>query len=317
MSGISINSTSASAVALLTGSTSALERTNRAMSTGKDVSTASDNAAYWAIAKEMSSATSSMSTAVDANALAQATADAAALGTEQATNIASQIRDKLILAKSLDGAGREKVNVEISQLKEQLSSVAEASSFNGQNWLSTSATETPGTTSLVAGVVDNGEGTSVETLDFDTNGTNLVAKGDANDGVLTKDYSGTTPKGTPYSYHLLEANSATPAAGQEIALSAATTNDEIDGMIGAMDQMSSALISSGARLGATMNRLDSSEDFMRNLKDVVEKGISKMVDADMEETATRMAAQKAQVQLQTIGLNIANQSSQQMLTLFM
>ncbi len=317
MSGVSINATAASAVALLTGSTSALERTNKVVASGKDVNSAQDNAAYWSIAKSMSSNSSSMSAAMDASALAQATADTATLGMEQATGLVSQIRDKLILAKTVTGGQRDAVNAEISQLKEQLSTVAEASSFSGQNWLSTSAAQKPGTTSLVAGVSSNEDSSiNVETLDFDTNSTNLVAKGDAADGLLTKSYSGTTKTGAAYDYHLLDAGSTTPASGNEIAVSATTTSDELDGMIAAADSMLSSMTDAGAKLGATNSRLASNSDFMQKMQDVVDRSVGKLVDANMEEQAVNLAAQQVQVQLQTAALNIANQNPQNLLTLF-
>lgn len=317
MSGVSINATSASAVALLTGSTSALERTNKIVAAGKDVNSAEDNAAYWSIATSMSSNSSSMSAAMDASGLAQATADTAALGMDQATNLVSQIRDKLILAKSVSGTQRDAVNAEISQLKEQLSSVADSTSFSGQNWLSTGASEKPGNTSLVAGVSTNDDSSiNVDTLDFDTNTTNLVAKGDAADGLLTKSYSGTTKNGAAYDYHLLDAGSTTPASGSEISVSASTTNDELDGMIAAADSMLSAMTDAGAKLGATQSRISSNTEFMQKMQDVTDRSIGRLVDANMEEQAVKLAAQKVQVQLQTSALNIANQQSQNTLMLF-
>ncbi|MCO6185439.1 flagellin [Rhizobium sp. L1K21] len=317
MSGISINATAASAVALLTGSTSALERTNKVVASGKEVNAAQDNAAYWSIAKSMSSNSTSMSAAMDASGLAQATADTAALGMEQATNLVSDIRNKLILAKSVSGTQRDAVNAEISQLKEQLSSVSESTSFSGQNWLSTGAAEKPGTTSLVAGVSANEDSSiNVETLDFDTNTTNLVAKGDAADGLLTKSYTGTTPAGNAYDYKLLDAGSTTPSSGQEISVSANTTNDELDGMISAMDGMLSSMTDAGAKLGATQSRITMNTDFMQRMQDVTDRSVARLVDANMEEQAVNMAAQKVQVQLQTTALNIANQQPQNMLMLF-
>ncbi len=317
MSGVSFNATAASAVALLTGSTSALERTNKVVSTGKDVNSAADNAAYWSIAKSMSGNSTSMSAAMDASALAEATADTATLGMEQATGLVSQIRDKLILAKSVSGTQRDAVNAEITQLKEQLSTVAEASGFSGQNWLSSDAGSKPGTTSLVAGISANDDSSiDVETLDFDTATTNLVAKGDAQDGILTRSYTGTTPAGTPYDYKMLDVGSSTPSTGTEIAVSAATSQDELDGMISAADSMLSAMTDAGAKLGATSSRLSNNSEFMQKMQDVVDRSIGKLVDANMEEEAVNLAARKAQVELQTIGLNIANQQSQHILQLF-
>ncbi len=109
MSGVSYNSSAAGALALLTGSTQALENQQRVMSTGKKINTASDNAAYWSISKAMNSTGMSMSAAADASELGAATADAASLGMSKATDIVQDIQTKLIMAKAV-GADKSALN---------------------------------------------------------------------------------------------------------------------------------------------------------------------------------------------------------------
>ncbi|MBC7310966.1 MAG: flagellar hook associated protein, partial [Rhizobium sp.] len=214
---------------------------------------------------------------------------------------------------------RSAVNAEITQLKAQLGTIAQSSSFNGQNWLNLEAGQQPKVQSMVASVTSNGDGdVSVNVIDFDTAKSTLISGEDAQDGLLTQSYSGTTRSGVAYDYHLLDANSAVPVAAtsKEIAVSDTTTRDEFDGMISAMNTMMTNMIDASASLGATRSRIASSTEFVQDLQDITEIGIGRLVDADMEEESAKLSAQKVQQQLQTIGLNIANNSMGATLKLF-
>ncbi|MCQ2003591.1 flagellin [Rhizobium sp. NRK18] len=311
------NSTAASALSLLTGSNKALANTITKVASGKEVNSASDNAAYWAIATDMDSQGSALSSAQDATAFASATVDTARLGMQAATDIVTQIQSKLILAKSLSGSAKDAVGAEIDQLKQQLGTVAESTSFAGQNWLSTDAGSAPQTQSLVASATaDSKGGIKIGTIDYDTAKSNLIAAGDAEDGLLTRSYSGTTGSGAAYDYHLIDANSTVGTTGSEISVNSSTTSSDLDGMIAATNSMLKDMTSAGASLGATSNRISSSSDFLQNLQDTIKKGIGRLVDANMEEQAVNLSAQKVQQQLQTIGLNIVNNQSKNLLSLF-
>ena len=314
MSSISYNQSAASALLLLTGSAKALERNTIQVATGRNVNTASDNAAYWSIATSMRSTGMSLSAVEDASGLAAAMTDTASLGMEAATGLVSEIKAKLILARS-PGVDRDAINAEISQLKEQLGTVAESSSFNGENWLRSAGT--PGVKSLLASASTNPDGTTgLNTIDFDTASTTLASSGDAADGFLTKAYSGTTDNGTAYEYYLLDTGSQSSATASEIKISNSTTEDELDGMISATDSMLSSLTSAGAKLGSTSSRISANTEFLSKLQNAIDRGVGRLVDANMEESAVKLAATKVQQQLQTIGLSIVNEQSKRILDLF-
>ncbi|MCJ9670280.1 MULTISPECIES: flagellin [unclassified Neorhizobium] len=314
MSSISYNQSAASALLLLTGSAKALERNTVQVATGRNVNTASDNAAYWSIATSMRSTGMSLSAVEDASGLAAAMTDTASLGMEAATGLVSEIKAKLILARS-PGVDRDAINAEIGQLKDQLGMVAESSSFNGENWLSSAGT--PSVKSLLASPSTNQDGTTaLNTIDFDTASTTLVGSGDAADGLLTKAYSGTTDNGTAYEYYLLDTGSQGSATASEIKISNSTTEDELDGMISATDSMLSSLTSAGAKLGSTSSRISANTEFLSKLQNAIDRGVGRLVDANMEESAVKLAATKVQQQLQTIGLSIVNEQSKRILDLF-
>ncbi|MCY1668202.1 flagellin N-terminal helical domain-containing protein [Rhizobium sp. SL86] len=314
----SVNSTAASALSLLGGTTRALSESTTRVASGREVQSASDNAAYWSIATTMKSTNLSLSSAEDAQAFSAAIADTAAVGMAHASEIMSEIQSKLILAKT-PGVDKDVLNSEITQLKEQLGTVVDSSSFNGQNWLKTSASESPKMESMVGSVTSNARGdVSVNVINFDRSQSNLVAEGDASDGLLTRSYSGITKSGSAYDYYLLDAGSTTPAGGsaREIGLSSTTTDDEIDGMISAMNSMMKGMTDGGATIGATSSRIDTNADFLANLQDVTQIGIGTMVDANLEEESARLASLSVQQQLQTIGLNITNTSMAASLKIF-
>ncbi|MBB4955236.1 flagellin [Agrobacterium vitis] len=315
----SVNATSSSALSLLTGTSKAYESTQVRVATGKKVDDAADNAAYWSIATTMKSDNLSLSSAEDATGMSAAIADTAALGVEQATSIVSDIQSKLILSKAV-GANKDAINSEITQLKSQLTTIADSSSFNGENWLKLGASETPKVTSMVSSVgTDSSGNLAVNVTNFDTAKSVLTSQNDANDGILTRTYTSISTNGTANDYYLLNAGSQTPpaATAKEIALSNDTTNDEIDGMIAATSTMLYGLTNAGAEIGATQSRISASTDFLKDLQDVNTISIGRLTDADMEEEATKLSSQKVQTELQTIGLNIANSQQRSITQLFM
>ncbi|NKN38361.1 flagellar hook associated protein [Agrobacterium sp. a22-2] len=318
MVSVSLNSTSASALSLLTGSTKALEATQTKVASGRKVDEAADNAAYWSIATTMKSGSLSLSSAEDATGLSAAIADTAALGMEAATSIVSDIQAKLVMAKAV-GADKTAINTEISQLKEQLGTIASSSSFNGQNWLNLSEGQAPKVTSMVSSVTTDSSGDlSVNVIDFDTAQSALVSKENASDGVFTRSYFGLTSSGSTYEYYLLDADSAVPASAtaSEIAIDDNTSSSELNGMIAAVSTMLADMTDAGAAIGATKSRISAGTEFLQDLQDITDIGIGRLVDADLEEEAANLSAQRVQQQLQTIGLNIANNQPKSLMTLF-
>ena len=80
--------------------------------------------------------------------------------------------------------------------------------------------------------------------------------------------------------------------------------------------MLESVTSAASSLGAVKSRIDMQGDFVSNLMDAVDRGVSQLVDADMEEESTRLQAPQAQQQLGIQALSIANSNSQSILSLF-
>lgn len=313
-----INSTSASALALLTGSTKALQATQTQVASGLRVREAADNSAYWSIATTGRAHSISLSSAEDATGLAAAVADTAALGVEAAAGIVSEIQSRLILAQSID-TGRGAINDEITALKSQLTSIAGAGSFNGQNWLEMGVNQRPKIETMVASITNDANGgTSVNVINFDTARSTLISREEADDGILTRSYSGTTRSGNAYEYYLIDVGSAVPAASgaKEIKVSDETSYDELEGMVSSVNAMFARLADAGSAIGATRYRISESTEMLKDMQDVTQIGIGRLVDSDMGQQAVLLRAQQAQAQLQTQALNIANNSASTLKVLF-
>ena len=141
----------------------------------------------------------------------------------------------------------------------------------------------------------------------------------ASRGLLTKDVTVTQPSGTTTStatYFLINVTSATAATGTEVKISSATTDDNLEGMISAVDSMLKNMTDAAATLGATNSRIELQHSFIKSLSDVIDKGVGRLVDADMNEESTRLKALQTQQQLGVQSLSIANGSSQNILQLF-
>ncbi|WP_440409627.1 flagellin N-terminal helical domain-containing protein [Neorhizobium petrolearium] len=129
-----------------------METTQGRVSTGMRVGTASDNAAYWSIATTMRSDNGALSAVQDALGLGAAKVDTAYAAMESAIDVVQEIKNKLVAATE-PGVDKAKVQEEITQLQDQLKSIASSASFSGENWLQT---EIGGAANATTGVIEAG-----------------------------------------------------------------------------------------------------------------------------------------------------------------
>jgi flagellin len=296
-----------------------MDTTQQRISSGYRVETASDNAAYWSIATTMRSDNKALSTVQDALGLGAAKTDTAYTGLESTIDVVTEIKAKLVAARE-PGVDKNKINEELKELKNQLQSIAESASFSGENWLYNDTGVPPTTVEMVGSFNRASDGTvSVETLEFDTSTSMLIDMSNAQNGALTADVNVAAPNGatsTSATYFLLATGSATGASGTEIQLDGTTSDDAIDGMISAVDAILSSLTDSAATLGSINSRIDMQDDFVATLMDVIDKGIGRLVDADMNEESTKLKALQTQQQLGIQALSIANSNAENILQLF-
>jgi flagellin len=111
-----------------------MEETQARVSSGLRVGEASDNAAYWSIATTMQSDNGALSAVQDALGLGAAKVDTAYAGLESSIDVIEEIKNKLVASRET-GVDRSKIQEEVTQLQDQLKSIANSASFSGENWL--------------------------------------------------------------------------------------------------------------------------------------------------------------------------------------
>ena len=318
MTSIVTNNAAIAALNTLRSINSSMESTQSHISSGLRIGNASDNAAYWSIATTMRSDNKALGAVEDAIGLGAAKTDTAYTGLEAAIDVVSEIKKKLVAARE-PGVDKDKINKELTELKSQLSSISQSSSFNGENWLYNDTTTAPATKTMVGSFVRAANGNvSIKTIDYDTSKSMLIDVRTQANGLLTKGYAviqgtGTTVNAT---YFLIDANGTATNTGTEIVLTSTTSDLNVEGMVSAVDKMLKDMTDAAATLGATNARLDSQKEFVTDLRNVITTGVGRLVDADMNEESTRLKALQTQQQLGIQALAIANSNADNVLSLF-
>lgn len=312
MSSINTNFAAMTALQSLQSTNKELLQTQNRISTGQRVASAEDNAAYWSIATTMRSDSKALSTVQDALGLGAATVDVASTAMSKAIDVVGEIKNKLVAARE-PGIDRQKVQTEIKELQNQLKSVADSSVFSGQNWLTSdsSAAAYNATKSVVASFTRSSAGAvSIGTISVDTSKTLLYDAG-----------AGSTQVGIVDG--LRDSSGAIAATGTSIAtmdISALTDSTAdlaiLDGYIKGADAGMKEMTSAATSLGAVKQRVDMQKSFVSALASAIDRGVSQLVDADMNEESTRLQALQVKQQLGVQALSIANSSNQSILSLF-
>ncbi len=148
-----------------------LAQTQNAISTGKDIATAKDNSAVWAISKVMESDVKGFNAIKDSLSLGESTVAVARNAAETVTDLLTQMKEKIVSAQE-DNVDRDKINEDVSALRDQVASVVGAAQFNGLNLVDGSA----GTASILSSLDRDASGgvtassISVASQDLSTGG---------------------------------------------------------------------------------------------------------------------------------------------------
>ena len=103
------------------------------------MATSADNASIWSISKVMESDVFSFRKISDSLTLGDSTIAVARQGAETITDLLSNMK-KLIVSAQVGNVDREKIQTNITKLKEQIEGIVGMASFNGQNLLQNTAT---------------------------------------------------------------------------------------------------------------------------------------------------------------------------------
>ena len=288
MSSINFNANATAALQTLRDVNSRLNSTQSAVSSGLKVGSAKDNVAYWSISTSMKSDNKALGAATDALGVGAAKVDTAYAAMDSAIDVVNEIKAKLVTA-SESSVDKDQVNLEVKKLQEQLSAIGQAASFNGENWMVTGSK-----TTVVDGFIRKDDGTvKINTADFEAASYALfstISGGVGSGGILS--------------------------AVMTIELTSAATQGKIDSFLTTVETALKSLTKGAAALGALSTRIDMQQKFAGKISDAMDAGISRLVDANMEEESARLSALQTQQQLAVQSLSIANSSSQSILSLF-
>ncbi len=280
MSSIITNNSAMVALQTLKNINSELGKTQNAISTGKDIATAKDGSAIWAISRVMEADVAGFNAVSDSLALGEATVAVASAAAEQVVNVLEDIKELAISANS-ENVDFAKIQADIEERVAQVASIIGAAQFNGANLLATDV-DGSGATGLtvlssldrVGSAAPTASTFTVATVDFEADidlGTNLTAITDAT--------------------------------------TAATALGEIETFL-------QTAIDGAAALGASGKRIEDQGNFVSKLTDAMKSGIGALVDTNMEAASARLQALQTQQQLGVQALSIANQAPQTILQLF-
>ena len=189
-----------------------LAMTQNEISTGKSVASAKDNSAIWSISQVMQSDVDGFAAISDSLSLGQSTVAVGRNASEQVTELLGQVKEKIVAAQE-DNVDREKLQADLSSLRDQITSIVGAAQFNGQNLLSNAST-TAGEGSInILGSLDRDANGNVSASDI-TIGKQDLGQTDATAGTAATGVASTTGITAGNSGTAMTFTSAAVGAGQ-------------------------------------------------------------------------------------------------------
>ena len=277
MSSIHTNNSAMTALSTLRNINSDLANTQNRISSGLNIESGKDNAAYFAISETMNGDSRIYKAINESLTLSQNSVSAARLGAETVTDLAKEFVERVAFAQGGTAETRANVQAELVELANRIQTTIDQSTFNGDNLVSGTAAR-----EVVTGITR------------DTAGTITTTKVTFNEQDLTAIQSALAA---------VDLTTAPTAALQQTALQDAET------ALG-------AAVASATSLGIAEKSIEMQKEFLTELTNRIDAGVGSMVDANMEEEAARLQALQVQQQLATQSLSIANQSPQNILSLF-
>ena len=277
MSSILTNSSAMVALATLNNVNMKLNETQNRVSTGLQISSGKDNAAYFAISETMKGDSGMYESINDGLTSTKNSIATARLGAETVADLAEQFSERVAFAQG-SGVNLADVQSELDSIVSQIGNAISQATFNGDSLVGGAATQT-----IVSGVTRSGGTFAATTLTFSS--VDLGAIQTALDAV-------------------------------DVVTAGATSQAALQATLVTAEGQLSAAISAATSLGVSEKTVEGQQTFLSSLTDTIESGVSAMVDADMEAEAARLQALQVQQQLSTQSLSMANQAPQNIMSLF-
>ncbi|MES2269505.1 MAG: flagellin [Pseudomonadota bacterium] len=281
--GFSVNTNTGAMAALqsLTSTTKSLSTTSDRITTGLNVASTKDNSAAYTTAQSLRSDLGGLQSVSSSLSRAKSVTDVAIAGAEQISDIVNQMKAKAYQSadSGIDQSARDNINKDFTALRDQITTIVNASNFNGTNLLKASG----GSVSALQSLQD---GTAGGTWQPDSLSV-------ANQGL---DLGGSV---------------ITVASSGDISSAASATT-----MIDTLTTTQTNLATSLSNLGSASRKIDAQSTFTSKLSDAIESGIGNLVDADLAKESAKLQALQVKQQLGVQALSIANQAPQTITSLF-
>ncbi|MGR3839812.1 MAG: flagellin N-terminal helical domain-containing protein [Cognatishimia sp.] len=282
MSSILTNSSAMVALATLNNVNMKLNETQNRVSTGLQIQSGKDNAAYFAISETMKGDSGMYESINDGLTSTKNSIATARLGAETVADLAENFSERVAFAQG-SGVNLGDVQSELDSIVSQIGNAISQATFNGDNLVGGVATQT-----VVSGVTRSGGTFAATTLTFSSVDLGAIQTALGNIDLENLD-TGSTDAAVP---------------------------DTLTEALTMAEAQLSAAISAATSLGVSEKTIEGQQTFLSSLTDTIDSGVSAMVDADMEAEAARLQALQVQQQLSTQSLSMANQAPQNIMSLF-
>lgn len=322
MSYLLTNSSALTALQNLTMTQNALSSTQNQLSTGLAINTAADNSSYWSIAQTMGSDNGALGAVASSLNVSSQMVSTFTSAMSQSISVVNAIKNDLAEAQT-SGANLTQIGADIALKQGSLITIANGTTFNGQNWLNGNNDST-GTAqgATIADSYTNSGGVTGFSIAAAT-GTGSAGM----DGLslfTTANATSTTVGATAPTGGLL-GNVQTTGGAQTnggaytvlgMVVSSTTTTANLQDMMQEVNSALSSMETASSTLGSFSNTITQQQSFISSMQTNLTNGVGALVDADMNKVSTRLQALQTQQQLGVQSLSIANQSSQMILKLF-
>ena len=289
------------------------------ISTGLAISSAANNASYWSIATSMTSDVGALGAVSGALSESSSMLTTSTAALQSTISVMDAIKNDLTEASN-PGANMTAIQTDITAQQQLLFSIGSSANFNGTNLLTNSSTPsagaTPtalGTVNLVASYNSTGGTQAVSFISLQTSftsstvpGTELFdgTAGATNAASATGGILGTA--GTNSGVSVLALNISGDTAG-----STAVANALAD-----VETAITSITTAASNVGSAQTNVTDQQTFISNLSASLTEGVGSLVDADMNQASTEIAALQVQQQLGVQALSIANSNTDLILKLF-
>ncbi|MAQ86026.1 MAG: flagellar protein [Maritimibacter sp.] len=312
MTSIITNTSAMNALQALRSVNNNLATTQDRISTGLKVGSAKDNAAYFQISETMKGDSSSYASINEGLTLTKNSVATARLGSETIQDLAQQFIDKVAFAQGATG-GQGEIENDLNELVKQMETTLSQSTFNGDDMLGAGSY---GGADITAGTVAGATGV----LTASTNA-------DATVGVDRNVVTGITRAGGTFATtdivvkthdmaSLVTDFKAIATGFAANAETVATGEAFLAGALASVEGVLTNVTDIATQLGQSEKSIEGQQEFLNQMVDNIDSGVSSMIDADMEEEAARLQALQTQQQLATQSLAIANRGPSSVMSLF-